>query len=171
MRFRSLDHVGITVTDLEASVEWWTAFLGVAPFDTKTWRADDTDDYVGRIVGYENCDMSGAFWALPGGTVLELLEYHHPEPGTVDIETYNAGNAHLGLETQDIWADIERLKDIAELRSAEPVESTWGPYKGTLCLYLRNPDGVSIELVQFPDAGRPFEENSPYRSPYAASTS
>ncbi len=167
MRFRSLDHVGTVVSDLDVSIRWWTTFLGDEPFEVKTWLASEVDDYVGRIVGYDQCDMSGAYWTLPGGTVLELLEYHNPQPGIVDVETYNVGNTHICLETQDIYADYERMADLAEFRSAKPVQSTWGPYKGTLCCYVRDPDGVSIELVQFPSAGRPFDASSPYRKPYS----
>ncbi len=54
-----------------------------------TWVAAEIDDYVGDIVGYPNCDM-GAFWKLPGGTTLEMLQYHNPPPGRVDMATYNA---------------------------------------------------------------------------------
>lgn len=167
MRYRSLDHVGIVVKDLKASIEWWTRFLGEGPFDVKTWLASESEDYVGRLLDYPDCDMLGAFWALPGGTVLELLEYHNPEPGFVDMETYNVGNTHICLETHDIHADYERIKGSADFRSDAPIESTFGPYKGTLALYLRNPDGVSIELVEFPEMGRPFESKSPYSNPYS----
>jgi catechol 2,3-dioxygenase-like lactoylglutathione lyase family enzyme len=165
MIVRSVDHVGIAVSSLEVSIPWWSEFLGEDPFDQKTWLAEDTDDYVGGIVGYEGCDMSGAYWALPGGTVLELLEYHEPQPGEVDMESYNAGNTHLGFETSDIHADYERMAGKAEFRSEAPVQSTWGPYKGTWCCYLRDPDGVSIELVQFPESGRPFDAASPFMDP------
>ncbi|MCY4620395.1 MAG: hypothetical protein OXD34_00965, partial [bacterium] len=95
MSFLSIDHVGVAVTDLEVSVPWWTRFLEKEPFMQGTWIAADVEDYVGKIVGYPNCDMSGAFWALPGGSVLEMLQYHNPPPGRVDMATYNAGNTHL----------------------------------------------------------------------------
>lgn len=168
MHFRSVDHVGIVVSNLDRSIDWWTKFLGDKPLEVKTWLAEETDDYVGRILGYPGCDMSGAFWSLPGGTVLEMLQYHEPPPGHVDMETYNVGNTHLCLETADIHADYERMRDIAEFRSPEPVQSVFGPYKGTWLCYLRDPDDISIELVQFPEGGRPWEETSPFSDPYAS---
>jgi len=162
-----LDHVGIVVKDLSVSIPWWSTLLQAEPLDdVRTWRPEETDDYAGRIVGYCGCEMSGAFWSLPGGTILEMLQYHDPAPGRVDMETYNVGNTHLCLETADIRADCERMRPIAELRSEEPVASVWGPYKGTLCLYIRDPDGISIELVQFPAAGRPWQDRSPFGDPY-----
>ncbi len=166
MSFRSIDHFGISVESLDRSIPWWTRFLQSEPFQRGTWTASELDDYVGRVLAYPECDMSAAFWALPGGSVLELIEYHNPPPGRVDMETNNVGNSHLCLETEDMRAEYERLRDFVEFRSPEPVESVWGPYKGTLVCYLRDPDGISIELVQFPKIGRPFQESSPFSSPY-----
>ena len=92
-------------------------------------------------------------WTLPGGTILELLEYHHPDPETVDTETYNVGNAHLCLVVDDLDAEFERLHGRAVFRHPEPVEIPWGPYKGGKACYLRDPDGISIELLESPPGG------------------
>ena len=43
----------------------------------KTWE----QEYVARILGYPEVVLDCAFWRLPGGTVLELLEYVVPGPG------------------------------------------------------------------------------------------
>ena len=154
MHYAALDHVGFAVSDLDRSVEWYSFFLADAPILRKTWDVE----YVGRIVGYPGVKMEGAFWRLPGGTVLELLEYHHPKPGRVDMETYNAGNAHLCLVVDYLAADFERLRGRAEFRDPEPVEIPWGPYQGGKACYLRDPDGISIELMQYPPEGPRLEE-------------
>lgn len=166
MSFKSVDHIGITVADLEVSVPWWSYFLESDPFMQGTWVAAEIDDYVGDIVGYPDCDMSGAFWALPGGTVLEMLQYHNPPPGRVDMATYNAGNTHICLETHDIHRDYRRMRGRAEFRSPEPVRCAWGRYEGALTCYLRDPDGISIELIEFGQVGRPFQVESPFVDPY-----
>jgi catechol 2,3-dioxygenase-like lactoylglutathione lyase family enzyme len=141
---------------MERSTAWWSTFLGEEPFARGERRAAELDDYVGRVVGYADCDLDVAFWRLPGDTVLELLRYKNPPPGRVDMESCNAGNTHLCLETPDIDADYERMRGLAEFRSAEPVESIEGPYRGARICYLRDPDGISIELIQMPPGGRPF---------------
>jgi hypothetical protein len=38
-------------------------------------------------------------------------------------------------------------------RSPEPVVIPWGPYKGGRACYLRDPDGISIELMELPPGG------------------
>lgn len=149
MTFRALDHVGFAVSDLDRSVVWYTTFLQAPPTLRKRWDVE----YLGRIVGYPGCCMECAFWTLPGGTVLELLRYEQPPPGRVDMETYNAGNGHLCLVVDDLRAEFERLHGHARFRDPEPVEIPWGPYAGGFACYLRDPDDISIELMQLPPGG------------------
>jgi catechol 2,3-dioxygenase-like lactoylglutathione lyase family enzyme len=151
--YSGLDHVGFAVSDLDRSVDWYTFFLEEPPLLRKVWDVE----YVSRIVGYPDTKMEAAFWRLPGGTVLELIEYVEPPPARVDLETYNVGNAHLCLVTDDMEADFARLRPLgAEFRSDAPVEIPWGPYRGGKACYLRDPDGISIELIELPADGPQF---------------
>jgi catechol 2,3-dioxygenase-like lactoylglutathione lyase family enzyme len=154
MHYRGLDHIGFAVSSLDRAVEWYTFFLDEPPALRKTWDVE----YVGRIVGYPDVKIECAFWGLPGGASLELIEYLEPKPGTVDMETYNAGNAHLCLVVDDLHAEFERLRAHAEFRHPRPVEIPWGPYKGGKACYLRDPDGISIQLMQQPPGGPNFRE-------------
>ena len=167
MSFKSIDHYGIVVESLDRSIPW-NRFLQVEAFERKTWRAAELDDYVGRVVGYPDCDLSGVFWALPGGTVIEMLEYHNPAPGRVDMASYNVGNTHLCFETADIHGDYERLRGHAEFRSPEPVSLSgdliggpWSAICGIRMAYQSN-------LYSFPRKGCPFQGASPYANPDAA---
>jgi catechol 2,3-dioxygenase-like lactoylglutathione lyase family enzyme len=149
-RFSALDHVGITVTDMDRSVAFYELLLGEKVMFRETWN---DIEYVGRVVGYPGVNLEGAFFRLPGGMMLELLQYHYPEPGHVDMETYNVGNSHLCLVTEDMHADFERLRGHVEFRSDAPVRVPWGPYKDGYLAYLRDPDGISIELLELPKTG------------------
>jgi catechol 2,3-dioxygenase-like lactoylglutathione lyase family enzyme len=151
--FEALDHVGFAVSDLDRSVEFYSVLLEEPPLLRKVWDVE----YVGRVVGYPGLRLEAAFWNLPGEVVLELLQYLDPRPGRVDMETYNAGNAHLCLVTKDLHRDFARLQGVAEFRSSEPVEIPWGPYKGGWAAYLRDPDGITIELIALPPGGVSFD--------------
>ena len=75
------------------------------------------------------------------------------------METYNAGSAHLCLVTENMEADFERLRPLgAEFRSEAPIDIPWGPYRGGKACYLRDPDGISIELIELPPGGPSFDE-------------
>jgi catechol 2,3-dioxygenase-like lactoylglutathione lyase family enzyme len=147
--FTALDHVGFTVSDLDRSVEFYSFLLEEPPVLRRVWNVE----YVGRVVGYPGLKLDAAFWNLPGGVVLELLQYLHPKPGRVDMQTFNVGNAHLCLVSTDLRRDFARLDGVAEFRSHEPIEIPWGPYKGGWAAYLRDPDGISIELMSVPAGG------------------
>jgi catechol 2,3-dioxygenase-like lactoylglutathione lyase family enzyme len=155
VKFPSLDHVGYTVADLDRSSDFYTLLLGEEPFLRKVWDVD----YVSEIVGYPQTTMDCAFWYLPNkAAVLELVQYLTPAGAVVDMETYNAGNAHLCLVTEDMDADYDRLRGHVEFRSEAPIEIPWGPYKGGRVCYLRDPDGITIELMEHPPGGPSFEE-------------
>jgi catechol 2,3-dioxygenase-like lactoylglutathione lyase family enzyme len=149
--FRGLDHVGFAVLDLDRSITFYETLLGVPLKFRRTWEVP----YVGDIVGYPGVVMEGGFFDLPNGVTLELLEYKGPGPGLVDMESYNAGNAHLCLLTSDMAADFQRMRAAGydTFRSAEPVVIPWGPYRGGRACYLRDPDGISIELMEEPPGG------------------
>ena len=76
-----------------------------------------------------------------------MLRYFEPPPGRVDLETYNAGNAHLCLTVDDWDATVARLKELdASFHREAPVWQTAGEFEGTGTLYLRDPDGITVEL-------------------------
>jgi catechol 2,3-dioxygenase-like lactoylglutathione lyase family enzyme len=145
----AVDHVGFAVGDLDRSVEWYAFLLGAPP----VFRREYDVEYVARVLGYPGVRFEAAVFALPGGGRLELLAYREPPPGRVDMETYNAGNGHLCLVVDDLAAEVERLRGRAELRHPDPVDIPWGHFAGGRSLYVRDPDGISIELLQYPPGG------------------
>lgn len=149
--FRALDHVGFAVTDLDRSIAFYEVLLGTPLLMRKTWDAA----YLGEIVGYRGAVLEGAFFQLPNRVILELLEYQTPATGSVDMESTNAGNAHLCLVTDDMDRDFARMRaqGYDAFRSRGPVSIPWGPYKGGRACYLRDPDGISIELLEEPPGG------------------
>jgi catechol 2,3-dioxygenase-like lactoylglutathione lyase family enzyme len=148
-----IDHVGFAVADLDRSVDWYTRFLGAPPTLRKVWDVD----YIGEMLGYPGCRIECAFFVLPGDGELELIRFLDPPPATVDMETYNAGNGHLCIVVDDIHAEFARVSAFASLRSPAPIEIPWGPYRGGWACYLRDPDGITIQLMQHPPGGPRFD--------------
>jgi catechol 2,3-dioxygenase-like lactoylglutathione lyase family enzyme len=155
MRFSAVDHVSYTVADLDESIRFYTLLFGEEPFLRKVWD----QEYVARLCGYPRIVLDAAFWHLPQGPVLELLQFSEPigEPG--DPAIVNPGASHLGLACDDLRTEFARLLEAGvDLRSEEPVEIPWGPYKGGLACFVRDPDGNFIELFQVPPGGPAFGE-------------
>jgi catechol 2,3-dioxygenase-like lactoylglutathione lyase family enzyme len=145
MAITGVDHTSFTVSDLEGAVEWFTTLLGVEPLV----RGRSSDPYMKELVGYPDCDLEYAYFPLPGGSKLELIQYHAPRGKALELETNNVGVAHICLVVDDVEAEAERLSEIATFRSA-PVEKPTGPNRGGLGLYMRGPDGITVELLSRP---------------------
>ncbi len=152
MAILSADHAGFTVSSLDRSVEWYTELLGTGPL----MRKRSSDEYMGRMIGYPGCEIEYAYFPLPGGeTMLELIEYASPNSVDVGTETSNLGNGHICLLVDDLQAEFARLSPRVPFRSEAPVEITAGANKGGWGAYLRDPDGITIQMMQVP-ASRDF---------------
>ncbi len=148
----SVHHVGFTVSDLDRSLEWYCRFLDVEPVAVqRKWDPP----YMGETIGYAGCEIEWAYLNLPGGGSLELVKYVQPPTGHADMETYNVGNGHLCIVVDDIHAEYKRLADWASFQSPAPVEIPAGPNAGGFGAYLRDPDGITIQLLQPAPAAGP----------------
>lgn len=140
-------HVGFTVSDIDRSVGWYSHFLDREPLVVcKGWDKA----YTGAMLGYEHSEIDWAYFQLPGGGELELVRYVDPPTSVVDMETNNVGNGHLCIVVEDIHAEYERLGGFAKFRSEAPIRIPSGPNVGGWGAYLRDPDGISIQLMQPP---------------------
>lgn len=147
MAITTADHAGFTVADLDRSIDWYSELLGSEPL----MRKRSTDEYMGRMIGYPGCDIEYAYFKLPGTpTMLELIAYASPASAKVDTDTSNLGNGHLCLLVDDLHAEFERLSPTVEFRSEAPVEITAGANKGGWGAYMRDPDGITVQLLQAP---------------------
>ena len=152
MGFSGLDHVGFAVSSLDRSVEWYSKFLEAPPVLRKVWDVE----YIARMLRIPGVKIECAFWELPGGTTLELIEYLEPQPGIVDMATQNAGNGHLCLTVDDLDEVLARLARELGVVGVDAVEIPWGPYAGGKGCYLPDPDGISIQLMQLAPGGAQF---------------
>jgi catechol 2,3-dioxygenase-like lactoylglutathione lyase family enzyme len=141
-------HVGMSVSDLDAALAFWRAFLGIEP----RWRTVLDRPYLGRHVGYPGVEIDAAFVDLPGGIVLELLDYRVDGKAPNPEATANPGNVHLCFGVEDARAAWERAvaAGATPLVPEGPVEVDGGPNRGARAAYLRIHDGISIELFQSP---------------------
>jgi len=144
----SVHHVGMTVGDMDEAIAFWRTFLGAEP----RWRTVLDRPYLGRHVGYPGVTIDVAFVDLPGGILLELLEYDVADKTANPDDTANPGNVHLCLEVDDARSAWDRAVagGARPLVPEGPVEVDGGPNSGTRAAYLRIHDGITLELFQPP---------------------
>jgi catechol 2,3-dioxygenase-like lactoylglutathione lyase family enzyme len=143
---QGVHHVGASVSDLGASLRFWEAFLR-AP---ARWRGTLERPYVGEHVGLAGIRIEAAFLELPGGALLELLDYQTPDRTPNPDATANPGNVHLCLRVADCGRAFAHAVACGArpVRPDGPVSIDAGPNAGARAAYLRVPDGITLELYQ-----------------------
>jgi catechol 2,3-dioxygenase-like lactoylglutathione lyase family enzyme len=142
---KNFDHVGFAVTDMERSLTFYRDLLGLEI----VWERIFEEEYVRQLVGYPTLRLRTVFLRLPGTeTCLELLEYQQVPRQHVDMHRANPGNAHLCIGVEDLDLVYEKLKAVGVDFVTPPVVSTAGNFKGSKTIYLHDPDGISMQLME-----------------------
>jgi catechol 2,3-dioxygenase-like lactoylglutathione lyase family enzyme len=139
----SLFHVGISVSDLERAVRFYTQGLG---FEEVLRQTSDAP-YL-ALTGYPGVEIAAAFVRLADGLVLELQEYRRVEAGARAPGTAPAGSSHLSLRLDDLDLLLARAEEAGGRRVTDAVEIDRGVNSGARAVYLRDPDGYTIELFE-----------------------
>jgi len=139
-------HTSFTVADLERSLAFFRDVLGLEVVGTREVR----DEYFGQIVGLPGCVVKAALIRLPGGHHVELFEYVQPHGHSVAPRPCDPGSCHLSLLTPDLPALYQQLHSRGVDFVSPPVLITAGPNRGGRGVYLRDPNGILLELFQPP---------------------
>jgi lactoylglutathione lyase len=140
-------HAGITVSDLDRSLEFYVGTLGLELL----WRRLYEEREIARIVGVpEATAFDIAMLRAPGGDLeVELLEYKGVERQDASSRPCDYGAGHFAFFVDDIdglYADLAARG--IRFRSDGPVEMSAGPNRGAKSLYSLDPDGYVIEFTQ-----------------------
>ena len=146
-----IHHTGYTVSNLERSLGFYCDLLGCEVVATQ----EKQGGYLGEIVGYPDAHVRMAHLRAPGSAhVIELFEYaaprsskSHQEP---PFEPRDVGTSHIAFIVDDLTAIYERLRGAGVEFFSPPVEIDTGINTGGKALYLRDPDGIPMELFQPP---------------------
>jgi catechol 2,3-dioxygenase-like lactoylglutathione lyase family enzyme len=142
-------HASFTVADMDRSVRFYRDVMG---FEFMFER-DVEGGYISSIVGYSPLKMKIVFLRA-GEEKLELIQYLSPQGTPQNPESYNPGTAHLAFVIDDAFEWHKKLTEAGvKIRSKEPVLVTAGAHKDWYSMYLYDPDGISIELMQPPQQG------------------
>ncbi|MBI2939015.1 MAG: VOC family protein [Chloroflexi bacterium] len=139
-------HTGFTVSNLERSLAFYRGMLGMEVVAQQVGSAE----YLSKVTGFPGVRLNMAFVKVPGEDdhVLELLEYvSHPGEPTPH-ETNRPGNGHLCFVVDDLSAWYHELVARGVPFVSEPTLITAGVNRGAMAVYLRDPDGFTIELYQ-----------------------
>jgi glyoxylase I family protein len=144
----AVHHVGMSVASLDDALAFWEQFLG----SPALWRELLNRPYLAKIIGIPGVSIKGAFVELPGGVILELLDYEASDKRSNPESTANPGNIHLCLAVEDARLAWKHAVDCGAtpVSFEGPIEVDGGPNAGARVAYLRIHDGITLELFQPP---------------------
>lgn len=150
---QGIHHAGITVASLERALSFYRGVLGLEVF----MQMERTDPSIGAIIGYPGAGLKIAFCGVPGDAArVELLEYMTPAGEPLRAETSQPGSGHVCFRVDGIDALHARLVEAGfPPRSTAPVTITEGANAGARALYVRDPDGYTVELFEPSPPRRP----------------
>jgi len=145
-----IDHVGVVARDLGESVAFYTRLFG-EPIDRVEWRGEHAAN-VARLMGRPpGLELDAVFFRIPHtNAIFEVVAFRNIEQAEVVAGNADIGATHFGFAVEDIDATLERL-GIEGTGSPAPLPI--GPYRGGRSVYLKDPNGANIQLMQL--AGRP----------------
>ncbi len=147
----------MTVSNLDEALGFWESFLGIPA----RWRTLLDRPYLAVHTGYPGIHIAAASLDLPGGCLLELLDYQLEDRQPLPEHSFSPGHVHLCLEVADARTAWTRAvaSGARPVVNDGPVVVEGGPNAGALIAYLRIHDGITLELLQPPERrGDPCEE-------------
>jgi lactoylglutathione lyase len=140
----SVSHIGLCVSDLDASLRFYTEGLGF-----EVAEGYDIGDEVAHTLEVDRGVVLRSQMIQRDGFKIELLGWTSPQPsGTPSTSRGQMGITHLSFDVVDLPAVERRLVELG----GTVVESTRTelPFPGGAMhlLFLADPDGTRVELME-----------------------
>lgn len=145
-RILAVDHTGFTVSDLEKSLAFWRDVLG---FEL-SHRPHQTGSLASEITGVPGAEISIA--VLKGyGHKIELLQYDAPaDRKQLKLRPCDVGFVHVALLVDNLEPLLATISRSGWKAAGQPQTLVAGPNAGKRVVYVRDPDGTTIEFMERP---------------------
>ena len=159
-----IDHVGITVPDVDAAAQWLAEVLGGANPLTFGPFSDPQGDFMQQLVDVDPRAVVERIRMVRAGNGpgIELFQYEAPGQEQAFRLNSDWGGHHVAFYVRD----IDKAVVTAEMRGAQkrlgPFPVIEGPAAGQTINYFRTPFGTDIELISYPH-GMAYEATAPIK--------
>jgi len=147
MSVTGLVHVNVNCSDFDTSLEFYQ-LLG---FEKAVDVPEHNTAEVAAAVGMPPYTVRGALLVLRNGTpplTIDLLQWRDPhDPAPPYPHLYHLGLARVALASDDLDADIARLKAAGVEFLSEPATVELAGQRPTRFVCFKDPDGTVLELV------------------------
>jgi catechol 2,3-dioxygenase-like lactoylglutathione lyase family enzyme len=147
-----MDHVGITVPDIEEAIGWFRGVMGcVAPLTFGPF-GDPTGTFMQDLLGVHPRAVIEQITMIRCGRSanIELFEYEAPDQRTTFPKNSDWAGHHIAFYVDDIDAAVAHMQAHGVQKLLGPLPVTDGPAAGQTINYFRAPFGTYIELISYP---------------------
>ena len=135
----SLNHVGVTVRDIEESIAFYRDVVGMELFSRRRMQGDWFD----TLTHNSGADIDVAMLRMEGLT-LQLVQYLAAGGTTLPLAHHNIGNPHLCVNVDDV--DAKHRESVARGGlDPTPIVDIMG--LGIRSFYVHDPDGLPVEFL------------------------
>jgi catechol 2,3-dioxygenase-like lactoylglutathione lyase family enzyme len=139
------NHTSFTVADMDRSVRFWTGALG---FEARS-VSPRSGAWQSEVTGVRGAKLLVAH--LYGhGAHIEFIQYLSGTDSEARIEPNTACAAHVCFDVVDIESTWALLLAAGAVQQGKISLVDNGPVRGLKAGYLRDPNGIIIELVEVP---------------------
>jgi catechol 2,3-dioxygenase-like lactoylglutathione lyase family enzyme len=138
---RSFDHVGITVSDLDAAAAFFTA-LGLEI----EGRSFVEGEFIDTVIGIPNSRTEILMLRTPdGATKVELSSFVRPDMVVPEVAQANEiGLRSVAFEVEDLQAALDQVAALGY-----GLVGGIGEFEGIWTMaYVRGPDGIIVALAE-----------------------
>lgn len=144
-KVEGVHHIGITVRDMKRSFEWYSKMFALEPGPVN----HGAGPALSEALQVEGTELSFSMIEI-GATRIEFLEYHSPRGKDFSLKNGDVGATHICLQVDDMDAAYGALIERGAVFNAPPITLTDGDLAGSQWAYLRDPDGIQLEIWAWP---------------------
>jgi catechol 2,3-dioxygenase-like lactoylglutathione lyase family enzyme len=146
---RPINHIAVSVPDIEASVNWYTSVMGFQLIGNKIHHIKRTEQPKAAIFGIypENLqEVKIGYMSTGNGVGFELFEFLEPESYVPEqsFEYHRGGFFHVCVTDHDPEALATKMVEQGGRRIGVMVDPV---QKGVKCLYAADPWGNVVEIL------------------------
>lgn len=157
-----LDHVGLTVPDLDEALGFFVDVLGCEVV-YELGPIERSDDFFERQLGvHPRSSMRVATLRCGPFTNLELFEYSAPDQKNELPKNSDHGGHHLSFFVKDMGAAVAYLREQPGVTVLGEPQTDGGLIEGNEWVYFLAPWGLQLEVRRW-EKGQPYEEKTAAR--------
>ncbi|MEO0997633.1 MAG: VOC family protein [Pseudomonadota bacterium] len=157
LSFKRVDHVSLTVADIEAVVDFYTRVFGatvayrMGPFDAAEMpKMEDGRDWTEAHINVPGARLQIAMLKMPDGLGMELFQYDTPgDARETPPRNCDVGCRHLCIEVEGLDAAVEFLANNGCTPMAGSIDMLDAPCPPSRSWYVLDPFGHQLELVEY----------------------